>query len=251
MSKSVHDMFASIARRYDCANDVLSLGMHRLWRGVALRAAGVQAGQTVVDLCTGTGDVAFAAADMVGPSGKVIGLDFVQEMVDIAEQKRLDRNYPQIEFSRADALDLPLPDGCADLACVSFGIRNVDDPVQCLREMKRVVKENGTVMVLEFGQPKLPLFSQLYTFYSKYFMPFIGGALTGNRAAYEYLPETSSEFPAGAAFLQFMEEAGLEQMSFKPLFAGVAYIYTASAGQMTGISEAEKAETDQAEIGNL
>ena len=229
MSKSVHDMFASIARRYDCANDVLSLGMHRLWRGRALRKAEVSVGQTVVDLCTGTGDVAFAAARIVGPGGRVVGVDFVQEMLDIAERKRVAKKIEWLEFIRADALELPLPDNSADIVSVSFGIRNVDDPLRCLAEMKRVARENGKIVVLEFGQPKVPVFSSIYRWYSKYLMPRIGGALTGNRAAYQYLPETSSAFPAADQFLELMKQANLEKMSYRRLFGGIAYIYLASA----------------------
>ena len=242
MSKTVHDMFASIARRYDCANDVLSMGMHRLWRGVALRAAGVSAGQTIV-LCTGTGDVAFAAAKLVGPQGRVIGVDFVREMLTLAEQKRQAKNLSCVEFHHADALALPLPDDFADVACVSFGIRNVDDPLKCLSEMQRVLKAGGTVMVLEFGQPRVPVFSQLYRAYSRYLMPLLGGALTGNRAAYTYLPETSQAFPAGPDFLALMKEAKLGQLSYRPLLGGVAYIYLARAERATSNDEQRYTKT--------
>lgn len=229
---SVHDMFARVSRRYDLANDVLSLGIHRLWRKEALACAGVATGQTVLDLCTGTGDLAFAAAQNVGPRGKVLALDFVQEMLVIAQAKRsrnsLLRDVP-IEFIRGDALKLPLSDNSIDVATIAFGIRNVEDPLSCLVDIRRVLRSSGTALILEFGRPTLPVFSLLYRLYSTYLMPSLGSLLTGDRSAYEYLPRTSREFPAGDAFLELLKNAGFTSLSVKPLLTGVAYIYTGVA----------------------
>lgn len=227
MSKEVNQMFASIAQRYDLANDVLSGGMHRSWRRTLIRHSDIQPGDRVLDLCTGTGDVAFCLQSRVGPLGSVVGVDFVREMLVLAEEKQRRRSsaLPPISFVHGDAMHIPFPDATFDAATVSFGIRNVDDPFECLREMKRVVRPHGRVIVLEFGQPRVPGFKQAYEFYSRRVMPHIGGLVTGNRAAYEYLPKTSSEFPCGEKFTALMERAGMRVLRSKPLFCGIAYLY--------------------------
>lgn len=227
MSQAVHDMFADIAPNYDRANDVLSFGIHRLWRDKALQRAGLNPESTLVDVCTGTGDVAFAAARRLSAKGQVIGIDFVYPMLAIAEKKARQQGAAPVHFIHGDALHLPLPDSCADAVIVSFGIRNVDDPIAGLKEMLRVVRPGGAVVVLEFGQPLLPGFSLLYRYYSKYLMPIIGGLLTGNRSAYEYLPETAERFPAGKRFVALMQEAGLKDAEYQALLAGLAYMYWA------------------------
>ncbi|MCB0324790.1 MAG: bifunctional demethylmenaquinone methyltransferase/2-methoxy-6-polyprenyl-1,4-benzoquinol methylase UbiE [Bdellovibrionales bacterium] len=219
-------MFDSIAGRYDCANDLLSFGIHRLWRRAAIRRAGISTGQTVVDLCSGTGDLAFAAARAVGPGGTVIGIDFVHRMLVLADRKRNASSFTRgVYFCQGDALQLPVPSNFADVVTVSFGIRNVDDPVAGVREMLRVVRPGGTIMVLEFGQPQAFGFGQAYHLYSRYVMPIVGKIVTGNRHAYEYLPETSRRFPAGDAFVSLCRDAGCIHVQDIPLLSGVAHIY--------------------------
>jgi demethylmenaquinone methyltransferase / 2-methoxy-6-polyprenyl-1,4-benzoquinol methylase len=231
MSQDVQNMFASIAKHYDLANDILSFGMHRLWREQALDQLQIKGGEKVLDLCTGTGDVAFAVAKRLNSDGEVLGLDFVSEMVELAKlklkKKSSDFSTSKIAFSTGDAMKIDTQDNSFDLITISFGIRNVDNTLCCLKEIKRVLKSNGQVLVLEFGQPTLPGFSHLYNFYSKFFMPFIGGVITGNKHAYTYLPETSANFPAGKQFTALMQEAGLTVISSTPLMTGIAYIYIA------------------------
>ncbi len=230
VSQAVHDMFQSIAGRYDLTNDVLSFGIHRLWRNRALRLGGARPGITAVDLCTGTGDVALALARIIGSNGQVTGVDFVQEMLTLAEKKTiaqssLNPKSAPISYVRSDASQTPLPGGAADLVTISFGIRNVDNPTDCLREMRRLLKPGGRAVILEFGQPTNLLFRKLYEFYSFSLMPILGGWLTGNRSAYEYLPRTSKAFPSGENFLRLMQEAGFSKSSATPVFLGIAYIY--------------------------
>ncbi len=232
MSKEVQQMFHSIASRYDFTNDVLSFGMHRLWRRKAVRLAQIAKGQSVLDICAGTGDLAFQAASVVGLEGRVLALDFVHAMLSLARGKNLRRTEQgqlSVHFVQGDAMALPLPDSVFDAVTVSFGIRNVDDPLGALEEMKRVVRNGGSVVVLEFGQPYLPIFKSLYTLYGKYIMPRIGGILTGNRDAYQYLPETAEAFTAGKDFLELMSKAGLSSPRAYPLLFGLAYIYRATA----------------------
>ena len=227
MSKDVQKMFQGIARRYDCTNDVLSFGLHRWWRNIAVAKAGLQPGQKVLDICAGTGDLAFAAAAKVGSSGRVYALDFVQEMVRLGDTKKTARQKGSIvSFLQGDALHLPLPNSSVDAVTIGFGIRNVDDPLAGLREMRRVLKPNGIFCVLEFGQPQFPVFSWAYRTYSKYIIPLIGGLLSGNRDAYTYLPESSEAFIAGNRFVDLAQQAGFQSVSYTPLLSGVAYIYT-------------------------
>jgi demethylmenaquinone methyltransferase / 2-methoxy-6-polyprenyl-1,4-benzoquinol methylase len=225
MSTEVRQMFSSIATRYDVTNEVLSFGIHRLWRRTAIRLSGAKPGDAVLDCATGTGDLAIAFKHTVGGDGRVVGTDFCPEMLESAPAKAA-REGLEIEFAVADAMDLrQYPDDTFDVASISFGIRNVDDPVKCLKEMARVVKPGGRVVVLEFGQPR-GLFGGLFRFYSKVLMPFVGGLLTGNRAAYEYLPRTAAAFPAGEKFLELMDRSGAYRKRVaNPLTFGTAYVY--------------------------
>jgi demethylmenaquinone methyltransferase/2-methoxy-6-polyprenyl-1,4-benzoquinol methylase len=229
VSEQVREMFASIARRYDAANEVLSLGVHRSWRRAAVQLSGARPGQRVLDCATGTGDLALAFKRAVGPTGTVVATDFCEEMLAGAKPKAR-RAGLEIQFEVADALALPFADHSFDIASIAFGIRNVDDPVRCLREMARVVKKDGRVVVLEFGQPHGP-FGALFRVYSRRVMPAVGGLLTGNREAYEYLPRTAAAFPAGDRFLALMDEGGsFRERASTPLLSGTAYVYVGVVG---------------------
>ncbi|GMU05335.1 bifunctional demethylmenaquinone methyltransferase/2-methoxy-6-polyprenyl-1,4-benzoquinol methylase UbiE [Corallococcus caeni] len=224
MSTEVRQMFSSIATRYDVTNEVLSLGIHRLWRRSAVKLSGAKEGSHVLDCATGTGDLALAFKRKVGPTGRVVGTDFCPEMLESAPAKAAKAGM-EVEFQVQDAMALTLPDNSFDVASISFGIRNVDDPVKCLQEMARVVRPGGRVVVLEFGQPTGP-YGALFRFYSKTVMPAIGGLLTGNRAAYQYLPRTAAAFPAGERFLALMDQAGAySERAAHPLLFGTAYVY--------------------------
>lgn len=224
MSEQVREMFSSIAPKYDLANEVLSFGVHRLWRRATIHASAARSGQRVLDCATGTGDLALAFKRTVGESGEVVGTDFCEPML-VHARRKAEQAHLRVHFEPADATRLPYPDAGFDISSISFGIRNVDDPVACLREMARVVRPGGRVVVLEFGQPR-GLFGMLYSFYSRTVMPFIGGLLTGNRGAYSYLPRTAAAFPAGERFVDLMKQAGcFRTMEARPLLSGMAYIY--------------------------
>lgn len=224
MSEQVRTMFASIAPRYDITNTILSLGIHHLWRKKAVRVSGASTGMRVLDCATGTGDLALEFKKAVGNEGFVLGTDFCAEMMDTAPAKA-SKQQLTVQFEVADATALPYEDNSFDVASISFGIRNVDDPVQCLNELARVVKPNGVVVVIEFGQP-IGFFGKLYEFHSRYIIPFIGGILTGNRQAYEYLPKTAAAFPAGENFVQMMKNTQrFQSQKAIPLTGSIAYIY--------------------------
>lgn len=217
----IRSMFAAISSRYDRANTVLSGGIHHLWRKKAVRRAGVSAGSSVLDCATGTGDLAIAFKKAVGPSGRVIGTDFVPEMLEIAKRKA-----STIEFEVADVTRLPFDDASFDVASISFGIRNVNDPKKGLSEMARVLRPGGRLIVLEFGQPQNRLFGAIYDFYRRHILPRIGGMVTGEQGAYEYLESSAGRFPCGDAFVAMMRSAGdFTSVDSIPLSFGIAYLY--------------------------
>lgn len=231
MSEKVRSMFADIADDYDRVNSVLSFGIHHRWRKVTVRESGAALGDRVLDCATGTGDLAIAFKEAVGENGSVLGTDFCAEMIEHAPAK-VEKRGLVIDFEVADAMNLPYEENSFDIASIAFGIRNVDDPLTALREMARVVKPGGRVVVLEFGQPNGVLHYP-YTFYSKYVMPAVGGWISGNREAYTYLPETSAAFPAGDEFLALMDEAGVfTERRAKKLTGGIAYVYTGVVKQI-------------------
>lgn len=225
MSQSVQEMFSRIAGRYDLANDVLSFGIHRLWRKKLISLLNLQPGAKVLDLCCGTGDLAFVSANKIGKTGRVIAVDFVPEMLEHARHKAQKYCLDNVDFIQGDAMQIPAKENLFDASTIGFGIRNVDEPYGCLLEIKRCLRVNGFVGVLEFGQPTFPGFKQIYNFYCAYIMPLLGGLLTGDRSAYVYLPETSKRFVAGEEFLELMKKAGFVDVKLYPLFSGLAYCY--------------------------
>ena len=226
-ARAVRRMFGDIAPHYDRANSVLSGGIHHLWRRRAVRTLGLGAGSRILDVCCGTGDLSFALHRVVGPDGWVVGADFTPQMVELAEEKRARAGAPgNLSFEVGDATDLRFESNSMDGATVSFGIRNVVDPVAGIREMARAVRPGGRILVLEFGQPGGFLFGPLYRWYSRAVMPRIGGLLTGSRDAYEYLPRTSANFPAGEDFVRsIFEPAGVRALRSIPLSFGIAWLY--------------------------
>jgi demethylmenaquinone methyltransferase/2-methoxy-6-polyprenyl-1,4-benzoquinol methylase len=217
-------MFADIADDYDRINSVLSFGVHHAWRKRAVLESGAHSGDRVLDCATGTGDLAIEFKKTVGDSGYVMGTDFCAPMIEPAPGKAKKAGL-SIDFEVADAMNLPYEDNKFNIASIAFGIRNVDNPVVALKDMARVVKPGGRVVVLEFGQPK-GLLKFPYNLYSQHIMPAIGGWLSGNREAYTYLPRTSAAFPAGDEFLALMDASGAfkERRAVK-LTGGIAYVY--------------------------
>jgi demethylmenaquinone methyltransferase/2-methoxy-6-polyprenyl-1,4-benzoquinol methylase len=225
MSQAVHSMFSDIAPRYDLTNSVLSLGIHHLWRKRTVKVSGAKAGSSVLDCATGTGDLALEFKRTVGAQGRVLGTDFNADMLSHAPAKAKGKGL-DVTFEVADAMHLPYADATFDVASISFGIRNVDVPKTALAEMARVVKPGGRIVVLEFGQPR-GIMGITYRFYSKHIIPLIGGLLTGNRKAYEYLPTTAAAFPCREQFTVLMESTGrLTECTYEELTGGIAFLYS-------------------------
>lgn len=241
-ASEVRSMFASVARSYDRANQVLSLGMHHRWRRAAVRASGARVGDRVLDAATGTGDLAIEFRRAVGSRGEVIGSDFCAEMLAFAPEKAARAGTP-VRFEVADLLALPYPDASFDVASIAFGIRNVEDPVRGIREMARVTRPGGRVVVLEFGQPGGPLFGPLFRWYRHAVLPRVGGWISGKRSAYEYLDRTSAAFPAGDAFTALMRGTGcFRDVQARPLTGGVAYVYVGEVAAVAAPTRAPRAE---------
>lgn len=224
-AEKVRSMFSQIAGRYDLANNVLSGGVHHLWRTKLVDWSEAKSGDKILDCATGTGDLALQFKSIVGPRGEVTGTDFCAEMMLPAPAKAAARGL-DIEFSQADVMNLPFADGTFDISSISFGIRNVSDARKGISELARVVKSGGKVMILEFGQPKTQGIAQAYKLYSERVLPTLGGWITGQKSAYEYLQHSSAAFPCREDFVALMRSTDrFSSIEYVPVTFGVAYIY--------------------------
>jgi demethylmenaquinone methyltransferase / 2-methoxy-6-polyprenyl-1,4-benzoquinol methylase len=218
-------MFDAIAARYDLINRVLSGGLDQRWRARAVRSLDLQPTDTLVDLCTGTADVALAAAPR---AGRVIGVDFSHEMLRLGLEKVRSRALGhRIALARGDATALPLGASSADAAVISFGIRNVQEPVAALRELARVLRPGGRLAILEFGLPTSRPFRALYLWYTNRLLPAVGRLISRHASAYEYLPESVTRFPPPEAFGRLLQANGFPHVEIVPLTLGVVYLYIA------------------------
>ena len=211
--EEVRRMFASIVGRYDLLNRLLSLRRDVYWRRVAVALGQIPRGGDVLDLCAGTGDVALEIVRQ-GSGARVIAVDNCEPMLIRGLHKAKRANAAdQIRFAVAPAEELPFADATFDRAFVAFGVRNIADRRRGLREMARVLRPDGRAIILEFSTPSSPLFGPLYRFYSHRILPWIGGLLSGNRAAYEYLPASVDGFPSPEGLQALMEDAGFIDVS--------------------------------------
>jgi len=226
----VQRMFGQIADRYDFMNHFLSGGVDYWWRHVTIRKAPPQGKAPILDVCTGTGDLAIAYWKAARGKVEVIGSDFTPEMLKHADVKSagLSRkeNTAPITFQQADTMDLPFEDNKFQLVSVAFGLRNVADTKAGLAEMMRVCQPGGRIVILEFSMPGNPVIRAGYSWYFKNILPRLGQLLARNdQSAYNYLPDSVSEFPHGNAMVSLLGEMGLEQVSCRPLTFGVASLY--------------------------
>ena len=227
--KAVNSMFARIAKRYDVANHLLSGGIDHLWRQRLVRRVRDSRCEAVLDLATGSGDVAFALADGLPRGCKIAGMDFCQPMLDEAIIKRAaNRRWSSIEFVQGDGMALPLPNASFDAVTISFGLRNMADRHKALSEIRRVLRPGGRLYLLEFSQPYF-WFQPIYYAYLNLILPGIAAVVTGDRSAYEYLCGSIEKFPGKEKMSDEIKRAGFISVSATPLTLGIVALHEAQA----------------------
>jgi demethylmenaquinone methyltransferase / 2-methoxy-6-polyprenyl-1,4-benzoquinol methylase len=222
---AVREMFAGIAGRYDLLNHVLSLNIDKRWRrrvAEALRDILDRPNAVVLDVACGTGDLALELNN--NTRARVVGTDFCRPMLTIAKSKSTSEVEP-IPYIESDALSLPFADDHFDAVTIAFGLRNLANVAGGLTELRRVLKPAGTVAVLEFSSPVIPGFGQVFNFYFSHVLPRIGGAVSGSRGAYEYLPTSVSKFPDQKHLARLMEDTGFSEVKHKNLSGGIASLH--------------------------
>jgi demethylmenaquinone methyltransferase / 2-methoxy-6-polyprenyl-1,4-benzoquinol methylase len=227
----VRAVFSAVASRYDLMNDVMSLGLHRLWKHHFVATAGLRPGQRILDLAGGSGDIARLAADAVGPDGLVVLSDINPSMLAQGRDRMLDeglgaRMNAPVQCALIDAQALPFPDRSFDLVTIAFGLRNVTDKALALKEMLRVLKLGGRVTVLEFSEPTIGALKPIYDAYSFHVLPRLGEFIANDRASYQYLVESIRRHPNQEALKQIMQDVGFAQLSVHNLMGGIVAIHS-------------------------
>jgi demethylmenaquinone methyltransferase/2-methoxy-6-polyprenyl-1,4-benzoquinol methylase len=220
-------VFSSVASDYDRMNDLMSLGVHRLWKRHFVATSGVRAGQTVLDLAGGTGDVAALLSARVGDAGLVVLGDINAQMLAVGRDRLLDRGlFANVCYARLNAEALPFPDAHFDAVTIAFGLRNVTDKLAALKEMKRVLRPGGKAMVLEFSEVRAAPLKPMYDLYSFKVLPWLGARVAGDADSYRYLAESIRKHPNQEGLAALMREAGLEHVEYRNLSAGIVAIHS-------------------------
>ncbi len=226
-SSGTDKLFDSIAGRYDIFNRISSFGFDIYWRRKLARSLEPLNNFKILDAACGTGDVLLALFDYAEISSAV-GVDVSSERLALAQEKIKKRNLPEkIKLLRKDASDMPFPDFTFDAATCAFGVRNFVNPDLCLKQMLRVLKPAGRLLILEFSLPQNRLVKMLYLIYLKFFIPILGSLITGNFSAFQYLSETIQSFPSGQDFCRMLQNAGFANITAVPLTFGVVTLYSA------------------------
>ena len=215
-------MFGAIASRYDLANHTLSCGTDFYWRKCAADMVASWRPGKIVDLATGTGDLALALQKKL-PDAEVTGVDFLSEMLELAQRKGVRKTI------LADAMKLPFPDASFDCVTIAFGLRNMENWRGALVEMSRVLRRDGHLLVLEFSLPTISIVRTMYRFYLHRCLPLLGSFLTRKKSAYDYLGDSIEEFPSGCAMIDLIEASGFRHATLQPLSFGIVTIYTAQS----------------------
>lgn len=224
--RRVAGVFDSVAGNYDLMNDAMSLGVHRLWKRVAVERTGARPGQRILDLAGGTGDLAARLARLVGPTGEVVIGDINASMLRVGRERLLDRGIAaNVRFVQADAEDLPFPDQSFDCITIAFGLRNVTDKQQALESMFRTLKPGGRLLVLEFSKPSLPGLAPLYDLYSFRVLPLMGRLIARDADSYRYLAESIRMHPDQDTLKGMMEQAGFEDCDYLNLSGGIVAVH--------------------------
>jgi len=218
-------MFSAIVQRYDMLNSLLSFKLDETWRQKTAEVLTISSPKNLLtlDACCGTGDLAF---ELVEQGGQAIGVDFSHQMLAAARAKSQRLNQ-SVSFVESDVIQLPFPDDLFDAIGVAFGVRNVESLRLALQEFGRVLKPGGRLAILEFSQPANPIVRYPYLFYLRFFLPLVGGLLSGHRKAYSYLSQSIRAFPPPEAIVSLLHDSGFEQASATPLTAGIVILYIA------------------------
>ena len=222
----VADVFHSVASRYDLMNDLMSAGIHRIWKRFTIELSGVRKGNAVLDIAGGTGDLAAKFSRIVGPEGRVVLADINDSMLQVGRDKLLDTGHQgNIEFVQADAQFLPFPDESFDCITIAFGLRNVTEKDLALRSMLRVLKPGGRLLVLEFSKPQSELLSKAYDTFSFRVLPFMGKLVANDSESYQYLAESIRVHPDQETLKGMMEDAGFNTVEFHNMTGGVVALH--------------------------
>ena len=225
-AEQVGRVFHSVATRYDLMNDVLSGGLHRLWKRFTIEVSGVRTGQRVLDIAGGTGDLAKKFSRLVGPEGEVVLADINTSMLKVGRDRLLDEGYAgNISYVQADAENLPFPDNYFDCVSIAFGLRNVTRKEKALRSMHRVLKPGGRLLVLEFSKPRQALLRKVYDAYSFGFLPAAGKVIAGDADSYRYLAESIRMHPDQESLKGILQDAGFSQVRYYNMTGGIVALH--------------------------
>ena len=225
-AKRVRGVFDSVASRYDIMNDLMSFGIHRLWKRFAVELAGIKRGHRVLDLASGTGDLADRMAGLVGPEGLVLMTDINAAMLNTGRNRMVDKGHvANLFYAQVNAEALPFPDNSFDCITIGFGLRNVTRKEKALEAMYRAVKPGGRILILEFSKPTLKPLEKLYDFYSFNLLPKIGKVVANDEESYRYLSESIRMHPDQEALKLMMEQAGFERCDYHNLSAGIVAVH--------------------------
>jgi len=219
----VHEVFEKISDNYDQMNSVISFQQHNKWRKDTMDKMQVPKGAAAIDICCGTGDWTIALAEAVGENGKVVGLDFSQNMLNVGIDKT--KHMPQVQMIQGNAMSLPFPDNSFDFATIGFGLRNVPDSYQVLSEMHRVLKPGGMIACLETSQPNNLLFKPFFRFYFRFIMPVFGKLFAKSYKEYSWLQESAKDFPGMKQLAKLFTQVGFEKVKNKPYTGGAAALH--------------------------
>ncbi|MCH1445408.1 MAG: bifunctional demethylmenaquinone methyltransferase/2-methoxy-6-polyprenyl-1,4-benzoquinol methylase UbiE [Luminiphilus sp.] len=227
----VREVFDSVAAQYDLMNDLMSGGLHRLWKRFTIELSAVRSGQTVLDIAGGTGDLAAKFSKLVGADGKVILADINAAMLSVGRDRLIDRGaLSNIDVVQADAQFLPFDDNSIDCITIAFGLRNVTDKAKALKSMHRVLKPGGRVLVLEFSKPTSPLLSKVYDAYSFSALPAMGKLITDDVDSYRYLAESIRKHPDQESLLEMVEDAGFVDCRYHNMTGGIVAVHRGIKG---------------------
>lgn len=222
----VRGVFDSVASKYDIMNDVMSMGIHRLWKRLAIELAGVRRGHKILDLASGTGDLADKFADLVGPEGRVVMSDINAAMLGVGRDRMVDRGHAgNLSYAQINAEQLPFADNSLDLVTIAFGLRNVTDKDKALRSMYRVLKPGGRALVLEFSKPTTKALEKIYDLYSFSLLPRMGQLIANDAESYRYLAESIRMHPDQETLKGMMQDAGFERCDVHNLTGGIVAIH--------------------------